>query len=248
MAPSRSEHYRNPFPTVDIIIEITGPNGRPGVVMIKRKNPPPGWALPGGFVDYGETLEHAAVREAKEETTLDVELLGQLHTYSEPDRDPRFHTISTVFLARAEGTPKAEDDAAEIGIFTAGDLPQPLAFDHAGVLADYFQGKYRAADFPCPANDEKEDQPMNDDQEPKAEKDMKLAELCRVNGPVEAEVIKNFLESQGIACILQGQMLQAIYPILIDGLAEIKVMVSENELEAARQLLKERGTPEGEET
>jgi len=84
---------------------------------------------------------------------------------------------------------------------------------------------------------------MDDEQEPKAEKDMKLAELCRVNGPVEAEVIKNFLENQGIACILQGQMLQSIYPILIDGLAEIKVLVSENDLAAARELLQTRGTP-----
>jgi len=143
MTPAWSEKFRNPFPTVDIIIEISRPDGRPGIVLIKRKNPPPGWALPGGFVDYGEPLERAAVREAKEETTLDVELIGQFHTYSEPSRDPRFHTISTVFLARAEGTPKAEDDAAEIGIFTAGDLPQPLAFDHAGVIADYFHKRYQ---------------------------------------------------------------------------------------------------------
>jgi ADP-ribose pyrophosphatase YjhB (NUDIX family) len=135
--------YRNPFPTVDIIIEVMdGPRCR-GVVLIERRNPPPGWALPGGFVDYGETLEAAAVREAREETSLDVGLVGQLGAYSDPSRDPRFHTISTVFLARAAGTPKAEDDAAEIGIFTAGDLPQPLAFDHARVIADYFHQKYR---------------------------------------------------------------------------------------------------------
>ena len=144
MTPPKPEQYRNPFPTVDIIIEIVRPDGRPGIVLIKRKNPPPGWALPGGFVDYGESLERAAVREAKEETTLDVELASQFHTYSEPGRDPRFHTISTVFIARAEGTPKAEDDAAEIGIFTADDLPEPLAFDHALVLADYFHGRYQA--------------------------------------------------------------------------------------------------------
>jgi ADP-ribose pyrophosphatase YjhB (NUDIX family) len=145
MSPSRSKEYRNPFPTVDIIIEIARPDGRRGIVLIKRRNPPPGWALPGGFVDYGESLEQAAVREAKEETTLDVGLVGQFHTYSEPGRDPRFHTISTVFVARAEGLPRAEDDAAEIGIFTAGELPEPLAFDHAQILADYFHKKYQPA-------------------------------------------------------------------------------------------------------
>ena len=128
---------KTPLLTVDIIIQFQN-----GIVLIERKNPPPGWALPGGFVDYGESLERAAVREAKEETTLDVELAGQFHTYSEPGRDPRSHTISTVFIARAAGTPRAEDDAAEIGIFTADDLPQPLAFDHATVIADYFHQKY----------------------------------------------------------------------------------------------------------
>lgn len=142
MTPTRCEEYRNPFPTVDIIIEIPRPDGRDGIVLIKRKNPPPGWALPGGFVDYGESLEHAAVREAKEETTLDIRLVAQFHTYSEPDRDPRFHTISTVYIARAEGRPKAEDDAAEVGVFTAEDLPAPLAFDHARILADYFHKKH----------------------------------------------------------------------------------------------------------
>ena len=96
-----SPKYRNPFPTVDIIIEILDGRRRPGVVLIERRNPPLGWALPGGFVDYGETLEAAAIREAREETSLDVELIGQLGTYSDPSRDPRFHTVSTVFLARA---------------------------------------------------------------------------------------------------------------------------------------------------
>src|SRR3989304_1636029 len=88
---------KNPFPTVDIIIEIEGK----GIVLIRRKNPPYGWAIPGGFVDYGESIENAAVREALEETSLKVELLRQFHVYSSPDRDPRFHTISTVFTARA---------------------------------------------------------------------------------------------------------------------------------------------------
>ena len=105
------KEYKNPVPTVDIIIEIQREDGKEGIVLIKRKNPPHGWAIPGGFVDYGESLEEAAVREAKEETSLDVQLKKQLHTYSDPDRDPRQHTISTVFVASARGRPKAEDDA-----------------------------------------------------------------------------------------------------------------------------------------
>lgn len=132
---------RNPFPTVDIIIEIFGKDMKPGIVLIKRKNAPYGWALPGGFIDYGESLEAAAVREALEETSLDIKLIRQFHTYSNPDRDPRFHTISTVYIARAGGIPRPRDDAKEIGIFTAKTLPRPLAFDHAKILADYFKSK-----------------------------------------------------------------------------------------------------------
>lgn len=129
------EKYRNPFPTVDIIIETAG-----GIVLIKRKNPPYGWALPGGFVDYGESLEEAAVREAREETGLEVELLCQLYTYSDPKRDPRFHTITTVYVARAEGLPRGGDDAAEARVFPAEKIPwQELAFDHAEILKDYFE-------------------------------------------------------------------------------------------------------------
>jgi 8-oxo-dGTP diphosphatase len=123
---------RNPAPTVDIIIEL----GQ-GIVLIKRRNPPFGWAIPGGFVDYGETLEDAAVREAKEETGLDVTLRCQLHSYSDPKRDTRQHTISTVFIARAEGMPHAADDAVEAEVFTRQHLP-PLVFDHAKILDDYF--------------------------------------------------------------------------------------------------------------
>jgi len=138
---ARLTRYRNPVPTVDIIIEV---NDR-GIILIHRKNAPRGWALPGGFVDYGESLEVAAVREAKEETSLDVVLLEQLHTYSLPDRDPRQHTISTVFIARGKGEPRAADDAADIGIFTLDHLPVPLMFDHEEILNDYFNLKKRRA-------------------------------------------------------------------------------------------------------
>lgn len=123
---------RNPTPTVDIIIQING-----GIVLIKRRFPPLGWAIPGGFVDYGESLEHAAVREAKEETGLDVCLLSQFHTYSDPNRDHRRHTISTVFIASATGHPVGGDDAAEARIFYQNTLP-PLVFDHGQILADFF--------------------------------------------------------------------------------------------------------------
>lgn len=129
--------HRNPFPTVDIIIELPD-----GIVLIQRKNPPEGWALPGGFVDYGESLEQAAVREAKEETSLDIELVRQLHTYSDPSRDTRFHTITTVFIAKAHGTPRAGDDAAGVGVFTRYNLPSPICFDHKAILEDYFSSAY----------------------------------------------------------------------------------------------------------
>jgi len=133
--------FRNPFPTVDIIIEIET-SGKKGIVLIKRKNPPYGWAIPGGFVDYGESLEHAAIREAEEETTLKVKLIRQFHSYSEPERDPRHHTIATVFIATAEGCPKGEDDAEEAVIFFKDNLPDEIAFDHRKILDDYFTGKY----------------------------------------------------------------------------------------------------------
>ena len=124
--------YRNPAPTVDIIIAYGG-----GIVLIRRKNPPYGWALPGGFVDYGESVEQAAVREAKEETNLEVQGLTLLGVYSDPARDPRGHTISTVFTARGRGDLTGQDDAAEAAVFTLDHLPEPLAFDHARILADY---------------------------------------------------------------------------------------------------------------
>lgn len=129
--------HRNPVPTVDIIIEIEDE----GIVLIERKNPPHGWAIPGGFVDYGESLEVAAVREAKEETCLDIELICQLHTYSDPSRDPRQHTISTVYVGRGRGEARAEDDAADIGIFREDSLPDNIVFDHRQILEDYFRWK-----------------------------------------------------------------------------------------------------------
>jgi len=133
--------HKCPIPTVDIIIEITRKNGQEGIILIKRKNPPHGWALPGGFVDIGESLEEAAVREAKEETSLDIKLKSQFHTYSDPKRDPRKHTISTVYVATAQGRPIAQDDAQDIRIFTEEEINFPLAFDHQKILADYFKQK-----------------------------------------------------------------------------------------------------------
>jgi ADP-ribose pyrophosphatase YjhB (NUDIX family) len=125
--------YKNPIPTTDVIIRVDQ-----CIVLIKRKNPPYGWAIPGGFIDYGEAAEHAALREAKEETGLDVEKLELFGVYSAPDRDPRFHTLSVVFTGWAKGVPEAADDAADIGIFDENNLPLPLAFDHAKILADFF--------------------------------------------------------------------------------------------------------------
>lgn len=126
------KQYRNPFPTVDIIIEYNS-----WIVLIKRKNPPLGWALPGGFVDYGESLEAAAIREAREETGLAISGLKLLGCYSDPARDPRIHTITTVYVAQGDGTPRAADDAAELGFFLPDDLPTPLCFDHTQIIAEY---------------------------------------------------------------------------------------------------------------
>ncbi|MFH1449286.1 MAG: NUDIX hydrolase [bacterium] len=128
---------KTPYLTVDIIIELEEEK----IVLIKRKNPPYGWAIPGGFVDYGESLEAAATREAREETSLDIELIGQLHTYSEPNRDKRAHIVSVVFTAQAYGVPKAASDAKEIGIFKINELPEELAFDHKKILEDYMKFK-----------------------------------------------------------------------------------------------------------
>lgn len=129
----------SPSPTVDAVIEL--PDGR--IVLIRRRFEPLGWALPGGFVEVGETLAAACAREAKEETGLDVELLEQFFTYSDPRRDPRRHTLSTVYLARATGEPRGDDDAAEARAFSLDALPVPIVFDHARIIADY--RRYRAS-------------------------------------------------------------------------------------------------------
>lgn len=128
--------HRNPAPTVDIIIELIDRPNRP-IILIERLNPPYGWALPGGFVDYGESVETAARREASEEIGLSVELVEQFLVYSDPNRDPRQHTLSVVFLATATGEPNAGDDAKHLGIFELWQLPQPLCFDHDRILRDY---------------------------------------------------------------------------------------------------------------
>ncbi len=131
--------FRNPVPTVDIIIRIKNTDG---IVLVKRRNPPFGWALPGGFVDYGETVEQAAVREAKEETGLDVDLAGQFHVYSAPARDDRLHTLTVVFVADAAGVPVAADDAADAVVFDRDNLPADMAFDLADIVADFFGQRY----------------------------------------------------------------------------------------------------------
>lgn len=128
----------NPVPTVDIIIEMG--DGR--IILIERGNKPLGWAIPGGYVDYGESLEGAAIREAREEVGIDVELKRQFHTYSDPQRDPRGHTISTVFVASGRGVPKAGDDAAGLILCTKAELPDDIVFDHRQILEDYFSRKY----------------------------------------------------------------------------------------------------------
>jgi 8-oxo-dGTP diphosphatase len=129
-----------PLLTVDLILTLV--DGPKGVVLIERKHPPYGWALPGGFVDVGESVAQAAVREAKEETSLDVNLDEQFFAYSDPSRDPRGATCSIVFLAHASGQPRAADDAKNVRVFPLDALP-PLAFDHKQILDDY--RRYREA-------------------------------------------------------------------------------------------------------
>ncbi|HEY9662383.1 MAG TPA: NUDIX hydrolase [Allocoleopsis sp.] len=136
-----AESYKSPTPIVDIIIEFVHRPNRP-ILLIERLNPPYGWAIPGGFVDYGESVETAARREAREETGLDIDLIEQFQVYSDPDRDPRQHTLSIVFLATATADPQAGDDAKAIGIFELWQLPQPLCFDHDRILKDYWHYRY----------------------------------------------------------------------------------------------------------
>ena len=126
------EFYEQPRLTVDAVVM----NGTGQVLLIERRNPPPGWALPGGFVDPGETLEAAVARELEEETGLKAREVRQFHTYSEPERDPRHHTVSTVFLVTADGRPRAADDAARVRFFAPDRLPEQIAFDHREILAD----------------------------------------------------------------------------------------------------------------
>ncbi len=129
---------KTPLLAADAIIELVDHPGRP-IVLIERLNPPHGWAIPGGFVDIGERVEAAAVREALEETALLVELQALLGLYSDPARDPRGHTVTAVYVAGARGEPEARDDARALRIFPPGELPRDLAFDHATVLADYLR-------------------------------------------------------------------------------------------------------------
>ena len=129
----------------DVVIELAPDQ----VVLVRRRNPPLGWAIPGGFIEVGETAEQAAVREAFEETELDVELVELFHVYSDPQRDPRQHTLSVVFIGRADGVPAGGDDAGEARLFSEFDLPAEIAFDHRRILADYFHYR-RSGERPAP--------------------------------------------------------------------------------------------------
>jgi len=131
-----TECYKNPKPTADVIVDIGG-----RVLLVRRKNPPFGWAIPGGFIDYGESAEDAALREIREETGVELDDLRQFRCYSDPARDPRFHTLTVVFTATGRSEPVAGDDAAEVGLFESGNLPSPLAFDHEQILSDYFSSR-----------------------------------------------------------------------------------------------------------
>lgn len=125
-----------PFLTVDGIVEYRG-----GIVMVERSNPPFGWALPGGFLDYGETVEEAVKREVKEETNLEFVNFKELGVYSQPERDPRFHTVSVVFVGKGKGSLKADSDAKAVKVFKIKSLPSKIAFDHRRIIEDYTKSK-----------------------------------------------------------------------------------------------------------
>lgn len=133
-----------PLLTVDVVIELNDRKNSP-IVLIERKYPPLGWALPGGFVDVGETLEQAAVREALEETSLKIQLKCLLGCYSDPKRDNRGHTVSAVYIATAQGEPRAEDDAAAFGVFGLDAFPSDMAFDHGVILSDFLRYRRSAS-------------------------------------------------------------------------------------------------------
>jgi ADP-ribose pyrophosphatase YjhB (NUDIX family) len=211
-------------------------DGSEGIILIQRKNPPLGWALPGGFVDYNESLEDAARREAEEETGLKIELKRQLHTYSDPSRDPRGHTITTVYIAEAKGTPVARDDARNIGIFSREEIVFPLAFDHAGILSDYFAlKKTKNKDTYEPSL--RKQMTDKEDNHKTISPDAKLKEVCKVWGPAEAEVIKSYLESNGIPSLLRTRVPHSIIPLTSDGLGEVKILVLDEDYETAKKLL-----------
>lgn len=144
--------YKNPTPTVDAVIEL--PDGR--IVLIERANPPFGVAFPGGFVDEGETFEDACIREAQEETSLEVQLVALLGVYSDPARDPRQHNVSITFVARSSGIPKAADDAAAIVlVYPEALLEQEFVFDHALIASDYL--RWRTTRLPAPPRPRSQD-------------------------------------------------------------------------------------------
>jgi len=129
---------QGPFLVVDGIVEY-----HDGIVLIERSNPPFGWALPGGFVDYNESVESAVAREVKEETNLDMKDIHQFKVYSQPDRDPRFHTVSVVFIGKGEGLVKGESDARNAQVFKLSELPAQLAFDHRKIIDEYITDKLK---------------------------------------------------------------------------------------------------------
>lgn len=132
---------KTPYLTVDGIIELYDNSETfQGIVLIERKNPPYGWAIPGGFVDIGERVEEAVVREMKEETSLDVVIESLLGVYSDPKRDPRFHTVSVVYICKAYGVPEAQDDAKAVHIIPQEELTAlTLVFDHHTIIQDYLR-------------------------------------------------------------------------------------------------------------